>query len=238
MKEYSISTCFSPLWFSLFKNPEAHVVIIDVMRATTSICTAINNGAQGILPVGSVEEARELKNKGYTLAAERNAIILDFADFGNSPDEFTKDRVENKIIAYSTTNGTKAIKAAADCKNVLIGAFINLSNVSNFLIKNPADVILFCAGWKGRFSLEDSLCAGAIADKLLNNNNFKSDCDSTTASLDLWSIAKSDMHNYMKKASHQKRLKGLVSNEIINYCHSIDIVNVLPCLKNGLIVKY
>jgi 2-phosphosulfolactate phosphatase len=208
------------------------------MRATTSICAAIAAGAKAIIPVGSVEEARKAKEEGYILAAERDGVILDFADFGNSPDAFTPERVAGKVIAYSTTNGTQAIKMAADGnKNVVIGAFVNVSTVVKYLKEKDEDVLLFCAGWKNRFSLEDSLCAGLIADRLIKSAGFETHCDSTIACMDLWTLAEKDLIAYIEKCSHRHRLKGIVSEESIRYCHTLDVLDVLPVLKEGKLVK-
>ena len=232
-----IETCFTPALYDLYHNPDSNVVVIDVMRATTSICAALEVGADKIIPVGTVEDAKRMKEAGYVLAAERDGIVLDFADFGNSPNLFTPERVKGKTIAYSTTNGTQAIKMASDAKNVIIGAFINVSNVVNFLTDDNSDVVLFCSGWKKRFNIEDTLCAGAIADKLLRTGKFTTICDSTNAAIDLYNIAKDDLLGYIEKAAHRHRLRGIVSDEIVAYCHSIDTANVLPVYEEGALVN-
>ena len=229
-----IYTCFSPLWYHLFAESGNTVAIIDIMRASTSICSAMEAGAKAIIPVGSVEDARLAKDKGYIIAAERDGIVLDFADFGNSPDAFTPERVRGKEIAYSTTNGTQAIGMAVKYnKNIAIAAFVNISAVTEFLMKQEGDIVLFCAGWKDRFSLEDSLCAGAIAERLLISGKYTATCDSTNASVDLWKVAKSDLFSYIEKCSHRHRLKGIVSDEIIRFCHTNDLMTVVPVWKNG-----
>lgn len=233
-----ITTCFSPATYPLFENKDAIVVVIDIMRATTSICAALAAGAKAILPVGSVENARKIKELGYILAAERDGIVLDFADFGNSPDAFTSERVNNKIIAYSTTNGTQAIKMAAKSKEVIIASFSNLQVVIDYLLQSNSDVLLFCAGWKNRFSLEDSLCAGAIASQIIEKSlQYNTHCDSTMASIDLWHIAKENLLQYIQKAAHRKRLQGIVNDSIIEYCHTLNTLNVLPLLSDGLLIN-
>ena len=233
-----IEICFTPALYNLYHNPGANVVVIDIMRATTSICAAIAAGAEKIIPVGSVEDAKKMKEAGYILAAERDGIVLDFADFGNSPNLFTPERVKGKTIAYSTTNGTQAINMAKDAKNVIIGAFINLSKVVEFLISDNSDVVILCSGWKKRFNIEDTLCAGAIATKLLESGNFSTICDSSHAAIDLWNIAKNDIMTYIEKAAHRHRLRGIVSDEIVEYCHTVDLVNVLPVFRNGELVNH
>ncbi len=233
----SIEVCFTPALYSLYDNPENTVVIIDVLRATTSICAAFAAGAEKILPVSSVEDARKAKESGYILAAERDGKVLEFADFGNSPDLFTPERVKNKTIAYSTTNGTQTINIARAAKQIVIGSFINLSSVTNYLIENPGHVLFLCSGWKNKFNLEDTLCVGAMAEKLLASNQYVTTCDSTHAAIDLWSLAKHNMMKYLEKASHRHRLKSIVDEKIIEYCHTIDIVDVLPVYKDGFLIN-
>jgi 2-phosphosulfolactate phosphatase len=232
---YPIEVCFSPALYPLYHNDESTVVIIDVLRATTSICAAFAAGAKKMLPVATIEEARECKNKGYILAAERDGKVLDFADFGNSPFYFTPDRVKDKIIAYSTTNGTQAIKMASKAKKVLIGSFINLSSVTSYLIENPSPVLFLCSGWKNKFNLEDSLCAGAMAQELLKSEKYYTVCDSTNAAMDLWNMAKNDLMHYLEKAAHRHRLKSMILDDVIEYCHTPNLVNVLPALNNGFL---
>ncbi len=154
------------------------MVIIDILRATSAICTAFENGAASIIPVATIEEARIYKSKGYLVAAERDGYVLDFADFGNSPFNFTREKVAGKTIVYSTTNGTGIINQASNAGNIVIGSFLNLSSLVRWISDRDKNVILFCAGWKNRFNLEDTLCAGAIAEQavgyifILNNMRF------------------------------------------------------------------
>lgn len=233
--KYPIEVCFTPTLYHLYNQPNNTVVIVDVLRATTSICSAFASGAKKILPVATVEQAFEVKQQGYILAAERDGKVLDFADFGNSPDLFTPERVKGKIIAYSTTNGTQAIEMASDAKEILIGSFINLSSVVNYLTQNTTPVLFLCSGWKNKFNLEDSLCVGAMAQQLIESGKYQTVCDSTHAAIDLWKIAQPNLLGYLEKASHRHRLKGIVDEKIIEYCHTIDLVNVLPVFKNGFI---
>lgn len=232
-----IETCLTPALFYLYNNEKANVVVIDIMRATTSICAAFAAGAAKIIPVGTVEEARKMKESGYILAAERDGIVLDFADFGNSPNYFTPELVKGKTVAYSTTNGTKAINIAGEARNVIIGAFINMYAVAEFLIHDDSDVVFLCSGWKNRFNLEDTICAGAIAQKILESGKFSTVCDSVHASIDLWNIARTDIYGYIQKAAHRHRLKGIVSDEIVKYCHTPGLTTVLPVYSSGEIVN-
>ena len=167
-----IEVCFSPVMYSAFHNPEAIVVVTDVLRASSAIVTALMNGAQSVIPVATIQEAKDLKSKGFLVAAERDGIKLDFADLGNSPFNFTEEKISGKQIVYSTTNGTQAIHMAREAYRVIVGAFINLSATCNYLTRMDRDIIILCAGWKNRFSLEDTVHAGAIVEKILQDQRY------------------------------------------------------------------
>jgi len=233
MVMHKLEVCFSPALFSRFENPQAIVVIIDVLRASSAICTAFANGAETIVPVADATEARELKKKGYLVAAERDGLVLDFADFGNSPFNFTSEKVSGKTIVYSTTNGTRIIDMSAVSYRTVIGTFLNITSLTNWLVSQDHDVILFCAGWKDKFNLEDSICAGAIAERLLGSTVFSTICDSTHASLDLWSHAKNNPVQYIEKAAQRTRLHNNGLDDCIEFCLSSDFTDIIPVIING-----
>jgi len=108
----NLETCFSPALYEEERHLGKLVVIIDILRASSSICAAFENGVSSIIPVATVDEAKAYKSKGYRVAAERDGYVLDFADFGNSPFNFTREKVEGQTIVYSTTNGTGLIQKA------------------------------------------------------------------------------------------------------------------------------
>jgi len=229
----NIEVCFTPATYHRFHNDEANVVVVDILRATSAICTAFVNGVEKIIPVGTLEEAKDYKNKGFMVAAERDGIVRDFADFGNSPYNFTPDRVERKEIVYSTTNGTNAINLARKSHLVLIGAYLNISAMANFLLEQDRDVVVLCAGWKDRFNLEDSIYAGALAEKFLASGKFKTICDSTLAAIDLWSLAKVDLVGYTNKVAQKSRLRKNGLDDVIEFCLTLDTTDVLPVLKDN-----
>lgn len=235
-RKKAIEVCFSPAVYHRFHNPEYIVVVTDILRAASAICTAFMNGAERIIPVGSLEEAKSLKKQGYLIAAEQDGVTCDFADFGNSPNNFTKERVQSKTIVYITTNGTKAIQKAKDCHSLAIGSFLNIEALGKWLISEHRDVLILCAGWKDRFSLEDTIFAGALSQLLLDTEYFQSVCDSTIAACDLWSIARNDLLGYIQKASHINRLKKYVPEEVINYCHTLNLTDVIPIFKDNYLI--
>lgn len=226
----NIEVCFTPALFQGYRNTEAIAVITDILRATSAIVTAFDNGVERIIPVGTLEEARAYKEKGFMVAAERDGIVRDFADFGNSPHNFTPERIAGREIVYSTTNGTQAIHVASGCHRVLIGAYLNFTAVFEWLNKQNRDVVILCAGWKNKFNLEDSLYAGALSDKLLSAGNYQTICDSTLASLDLWEKARTDLMGYIDKVAQRERLRRNKLDDVIEYCHTFDKTRVIPVL--------
>jgi 2-phosphosulfolactate phosphatase len=232
----TIEVCVSPSLYQYHHNTESVVVVIDILRATSAICAAFMNGVKAIIPIGQIDEARALKEQGYMVAAERDGIVLDFADFGNSPFNFTPERVTGREIVYSTTNGTQAVQMAADCHAVAIGSYLNLDALGNYLIGKNRNVVLFCAGWKNRFSLEDTLFAGALSDYLMKNGNYTTICDATHAAMDLWHVAKPNLIGYIPKAAQKSRLAKNGLDDCIDYCHTPNVTNVVPVLQNGKLI--
>jgi 2-phosphosulfolactate phosphatase len=225
----SIEVCFSPKLFSeILTKDNFVVVLVDILRATTTICTAFENGVRSIIPVATPEEAKELKGKGFLVASEQDGIKLDFADFGNSAFSFTREAVEGKTLVYCTTNGTRALEMAKDSEHVVIGAFINISALLNWLIAKNRNVVILCSGWKKKFCLEDTLFAGALSERLLDSGKFTTNCDSTHASVGLWNLAKPNVLQYLEKAAHRHRLKKLGLDDVIPYSFMEDQTDVVP----------
>jgi 2-phosphosulfolactate phosphatase len=227
-----LEVCLSPGIYDKHADDANLVVIVDILRATSSICAAIHNGVKSIIPVATVEEARQMKNQGYLVASERDGYVLDFADFGNSPFNFTPEIVSGKEIVYSTTNGTRCIHLASHSKAVVIGSFLNISSLAEWLIQQNAPVLIFCASWKDRFSLEDTVFAGALAEKLLASGKFESICDAVTASVDLWDLAKPDLFGYIQKAAQKGRLASKGLDDCIEFCLTADQTKVIPVFQN------
>lgn len=237
MTKRNLETCFSPALFMPDESLDSIVVIIDVLRASSAICTAFANGATAIIPVAEVAEAKDYKSRGYLVAAERDGYVLDFADFGNSPFNFTKEKVSGKTIVYSTTNGTAIINLASSAYATVIGSFLNIGAITQWLIKQDRNVLLLCAGWKNRFNIEDTLCAGAIAEKLMESSFYITICDSTLAAIDLWSLARPDLPGYIEKAAQRTRLKDKKLDDCIDFCLTPDFTDKIPVIKNGVLVN-
>lgn len=229
-----IEVCFSPALFPVYyQSKDCVVVIIDIFRATSAICTAFENGVNTIIPVASLEEATEYKSKGYLVAAERNGEIVEGFDMGNSPFSYMDPTLQGKDIVLTTTNGTKAIERAKAADKIVVGSFLNLSAIVRFLNAENKNVILLCAGWKDRFNLEDTLFAGAVISKLKENPIFSGLADSSLAALDLYEHAKDDLGAYLANSSHRRRLEKLDLTKDIEYCLRIDLSNKVPTFKGN-----
>jgi 2-phosphosulfolactate phosphatase len=232
-----IQVCFAPELYENYHHKDSVVVVVDVLRATSSICAAFVNGVKRIIPVATIEEALSYKEKGYLVASEKDGIKREFADFGNSPHHFTKENIGNKELVYSTTNGTRTIHKAIGCQQIAIGSFPNLSAIAKWIIEKDCDLVILCAGWKGRFNLEDTLFAGALAEMVLQNNCYETICDSTIASIDLWSLAKNDLPTYIKKAAQYTRLNNNGNGDCIEYCITPDSTDVIPVFEDFYLTK-
>jgi 2-phosphosulfolactate phosphatase len=232
-----LNVCLSPSLIPLYKVEDYVVVIIDIFRATSSICYGIENGAEAIIPVSEVEECAAYREKGfdYLLAAERDGKVVDGFDFGNSPFSYTKEKVAGKTIVLTTTNGTHALHLSRSAKKIVIGSFLNLTALCNWLKTQNDNILLVCAGWKNNFNLEDTLFAGAVVDQL-KDLDFKLD-DSAIAANDLFQVGKSDINQYLKKTSHSERLKKLGIEKDIEFCLQVDLTTAIPVLTGEKLVK-
>lgn len=234
-----IEVIFTPALYPYRTMNGGHITVVnDILRATTSICTALRNGVKALIPVSTIEEARKYKQRGFLVAGERIEQTFEFADWGNSALEFTKERVEGKEIVHSTTNGTIAIALAKQSKpyQILIGAFCNLSTLSDYLLHMERDVQILCSGWKNTFSLEDAVYSGALTDRLIHTGKFEARNDSAQCALELWNAAKNDLRQYMEKASHIHRLRKYGMDDVFDYTFELDTCNVVPLYRDEKII--
>lgn len=232
-----IEVCYTPQAYHLFHNDEAIVVVIDIFRATSAIVTAFYNGVNKMIPIASLEEAKEYQAQGLMVAAERNGEIVEGFELGNSPFGYMNNKVKGKTIAISTTNGTQAIEASRAASKILIGSFLNLDILCEYLASQKRDVIMLCAGWKNKFNLEDTLFAGAVVKKLTEEFQFETQCDSAIASNHLYNLAKDDLFTFLANSSHRNRLAKLELERDINYCLTPNICPVIPIMDGKYLVK-
>lgn len=232
-----LQVCLTPALIPLYKIEDYIVVVIDIFRATTSICYGIENGAEAIIPVSQVEECAAYRDVdcNYMLAAERDGEIVSGFDFGNSPFSYTSDKVAGKTIVLTTTNGTHALHLSRKAKKIVIGSFLNLTSICNWLNEQNENILLVCSGWKNNFNLEDTLFAGAVVEHL-KTGSFSPD-DPAIAANDLYNLAKNDLDGYLKKTSHSERLKQLGIERDIAFCLNVNTTTAIPVLKGDTLVK-
>lgn len=237
----SLFTSLSPALVHLYDVSSSIVVIIDVLRATSTIAAALHNGAKCVIPVDSISRCMELGKQieGIT-AGERDGKIAEGLEYGNSPFEYPREFIEGKTLVLTTTNGTRLLHMALEkgATEIITGAFNNLSVVCDHLIEMKQNVILGCAAWKDKVNMEDALFAGAVISRV--RQHFNIDCDSSHMAEAMYEKGKKDLFAFMKKnnASHYHRLMGFDLEKDIRYCLTEDSDNVLPIYKDGkLVVK-
>jgi 2-phosphosulfolactate phosphatase len=210
------------------------VVVVDILRATSCMTTAFSHGIASITPFANLEDCRAMKSKGYFTSGERDGKKVDGFDLGNSPFEYMVEELKGKKIAFTTTNGTQAIAKSLGAKEIIIGSFLNLSAVVNHLRHGTNNILVVCAGWKGKVNLEDTLFAGAIVSLL--KDIYAPECDAPTAAQHLYDQAKYDLVDFLKDSSHVRRLAKLNIYKDIEFCLTRDLYDVVPALKDGILV--
>lgn len=234
MRKRKLEVCLTPALLHLYDISNSIVVVIDIFRATSSICYGIENGAEAIIPVPSVEACESYRGSECLLAAERNGEVVAGFDFGNSPFSYTREKVAGKTVVLTTTNGTHAINLSREASRIVIGSFLNLSALCGWLNTQENDVLLLCSGWKDKVNLEDTLFAGGVVH-CLKENYYVLD-DSAIAAEDLYSMAKADLQTYLQKTSHSERLKKLGIEKDIEFCLNVDIARSIPVLEGDRLV--
>lgn len=224
-----VDICFSPILYPYYKSDKYHtIIIIDVFRATSTINTALHNGASGIIPVEKLDEVAKLKEQGFLVGGERNVERCDFADFGNSPFEYTRERVEGQDIAFSTTNGTRALNIALGAPQIIMGSFLNLDATIDFCGRQKEGVLILCSGWRNKINKEDTLCGGAIASRLISEYKYSAASDSVRIAESMWKEAQEDILAYLKNSDHYERLKSKGLEKDIEYCLTLNSLDILP----------
>lgn len=231
----NIETCFTPEILSLHQLEGKIAVVTDVLRATSCMVAGLNAGVRSVIPVMTVDEALDYAQKGYITAGERGGIKIKEFTIGNSPQEHILEEYHGKDICMTTTNGTVAItEARKKADQIVIGALLNVSAVAEFLRSSKKDVVIICAGWKGHPSLEDTLFAGALIDRLEGEYNLTD--DASFMALTQYKNAKGKIaETIQQNASHAKRLSGLKAKSDLAFCAQEDYCDALPILKNGAI---
>ena len=210
-------------------------VVIDVLRATSVMITALHNGAERIFPFKDIKTIQErcenLKN--IIKCGERNALKIDGFDLGNSPLEFTKEKVFGKDIYMSTTNGTKAVENSLSAEKIIICSFLNIKSISEKLLEYKKDVVIVCAGTNGKFSLDDTLCAGLIIKEMQKHTEIQMN-DVLLAAVRI-SESHENIKDILKGSTHYERLLSLGFEKDMEHIFSLNKYSIVPEYKNGYI---
>jgi len=239
MSKPTLFTLFSPRLLDIYDVSNSVVVIIDVFRATSTIATALHNGALKVIPVDSVEKCITIGNAtpNSITAGERDGKIIEGLEHGNSPAEYPRSFIEGKTLVLTTTNGTKllhmALKNGAD--EVITGSFPNISAVCEHLISKKKNIILGCSAWKDRINLEDTLFAGAVIHRI--KEHFTIHCDSSLMAEQMYQLHKDDMKSFIRLTTHWHRLAAYGLEKDLEYCVTPDAANVLPVYKDGALIN-
>jgi 2-phosphosulfolactate phosphatase len=243
----ALEVLFSPAEFATLPArdlSQTTCVVFDILRATTSMMTALANGAVALHPVAEISEAIALrkKNPEWLLAGEREGLMIraeqtgsiDF-DLGNSPREFTAEKVRGKTIVMTTTNGTRALQACAGAKTVLIGSFLGLRPVANWIIEQrPAHLILVCSGTFEEAALEDTLAAGALCEKIWVHYAGGAVADSAEIARRIYPLMQMDLGGAMNHARNgRKLLSNPALRSDVSFCLQRETLNFLAQFKDG-----
>jgi 2-phosphosulfolactate phosphatase len=233
----TIEVCLSPALLHTYSLENKIAVVIDVLRATTTICAALEYGVEKIIPVSTLEACLTYsKNEDYLLAAERDAQLPEGFIYGNSPHQYMNKFVKNKTLVLTTTNGTKMLHLCLSAEQIAIGSFVNIDALSNYLLQQNKPVIMACSAWKDKVNMEDSLMAGGVLHRLKNDFTFA--CDSGRMMEQLYQTAKTDIYEFHRQANHFGRLMNLGAAADLKYCLTENKTHVIPILKGDSIYNY
>ena len=235
-KKIIVDVCVSPYLYPIHHREGAIVVVIDILRATTAMCTAFHHGVDKMIPVATIEEATEYKKQGFMVGAERNGIQLEGFDFGNSPFSYMTEKIKGQTIVISTTNGTQAIEAAKNAHQIVIGAFTNITALCEYLISQKRSVLLLCSGWKNKFNWEDSIFAGAVTTRLLKAGLHNTG-DAAKAMSFLYEQSQKSQIKFIRNSTHAERLAAMGLKKDIKYCFQLDQTTVIPVMEGKYLVK-
>jgi len=216
------------------------VVIIDVLRSCTSIAYALLNGAEKIIPAGTVEAATKLMSSldraSTLLCGEREGKKVSGFDLGNSPLEYTREAVAGKTLVFASTNGTKLMSRGIKAEEQMVCSFVNVGQVTARLGSQRVEPVILCSGTNGKFSMEDTVCAGMVAHGLMQGSADSWELnDGAKAALALYEKWGNDIYSVVCDSSHGKYLLELGFGLDLEVCARVDSVPVLCVLKEGRI---
>jgi len=219
-----------------------NVVVIDVLRATTSICAALSAGARGVVPTATSGEAGDMRAKvgpdNVVLAGERSGVKIEGFDLGNSPAEFTPETVDGKLVIMTTTNGTLALRRATGGRMLLAGALVNISKIAETIAADPRDLMLVCSGREGHFSIEDTICGGLLIHQLVTQYQIEVDLnDAGSLALLLYRTNKSAIRQAIAQGEHGRFLTEIGFGGDVELATALDSIPIVPVLRDGRLVR-
>lgn len=236
----NLEVVFTPEEIKDRKLSDKLIVVIDILRASSTIVTALAYGCRGLVPILSPEQAKEkaqqFKKEEVLLGGEREGRKIKGFDLGNSPREYQKEIVEDRMIIFSTTNGVKTLERVRGAFRIIIASFLNLQATFNYCSKFQGDILLACAGKEGYFSLEDTVCAGMLINSL--RDIYSDTCQEVDANLTAQVLYKKFGNNILemlRKSQHGRYLESIGLRKDLEFCSQLDIFNIVPIFRDGLI---
>ncbi|HBG56816.1 2-phosphosulfolactate phosphatase [Proteiniphilum sp. UBA1028] len=223
-----LDLCPSPALYPYYQKENDTVIVVDVFRASATICAMLHNGAAAVIPVPDIEQAKHYKAAGFLVGAERKTRKCDFADFGNSPFDYKPEIVAGKEVVFTTTNGTMAIEMGQESKHLFIGTFSNIDALADKCMESSERIVVLCAGWNNRVNVEDTLFGGAFAERLSEKADITLGSDAVRIALTLWQQAKSDPLAYLRQSDHHQRLIDNGAEGDAAFCLRENTTTVVP----------
>ncbi|MDD3612818.1 MAG: 2-phosphosulfolactate phosphatase [Caldicoprobacterales bacterium] len=216
------------------------VVVIDVLRASSTMIAALHNGCKEIIPVTEIEEAVNMSKNydkdSFLLCGERNTLPIEGFDLSNSPLEYKREIIEGKTLLLTTTNGTRAINMSSDASTVLICSMINIDATVDYIVDQAKDTIFVCAGTNGRFTLDDCLTAGAAISRIKKRIDVELD-DLSIISSDAYDFSRGKIHERLRDTFHYKRMKELGLTADLDYCLTENIAPIVGVYMDGVVKR-
>lgn len=230
----NIDVCLSPDLIGLYDLEGKIVVVVDILRATSVMVTAMEYGAREIIPVATLDEAKSYLDQGFLCAAERGGAQVEGFPLDNSPFSYMTEEIKGQPIVITTTNGTLAITKSTSADQVLVGAFLNIQAIADYITIQDKDVIVHCAGWKGKTNMEDTLFAGALVELLSASHELA--CDTAHLSLKYYQSVKDNLFETVKNSAHAKRLNKLHVIKDIEFCVKQSLYHIVPVLEGKKLI--
>lgn len=239
MSKKEIDVCLTPLLYHHHIKKHTVVVVLDTIRASTTIATALHYGMRKVIPVSTPKEALEYQNKkNHVIAGERDSHKIEGFDLGNSPFDYMGKNTSGKTLVFTTTNGTEVLNIASEVKPAAIamGSFVNFDVLIDWILKQNKDVLLLCSGWKNQVNIEDTICAGKIAQHLVDTENYQMQKDSAQIAAYVYQKSQDSLFNTIMEASPRLRSKLHYLVEDIRFCLTENSVPVVPVMKSNALI--